>query len=244
MNDASLKRAEITSENTDKPSIKKNRAAFFGYVHQQDITSFESELFNQISFVAEDVRVEYAEIKRLFKKKVSERTTEPSFEKDLVNCVEKIIFLFELSHILKRIQPYCEVVDGALLAPMEMALAKIRLSYGCDLSNPETWKLAQPMTNKITEDATHFDISKIKLSKLYGYIYDDMEWFVMSYKAANGENKRNFFSKLNEDSQLLAWTQPWIDLAEGKEVNWRATLSNAIESLSEEPLVTERRVYE
>ncbi len=169
---------------------------------------------------------------------------EPYYEENLLNYLPRLKSFFELCFILKRIQPYCEFVDDALLPYIRTALEKIRLACGCDLEHPSTWQIAHAHTSKICEEATRLEISKLKLNRLYDHVLDDMEWFVMSFKAATWESKHDFFVELNKREQLLAWIQPWLEIAESNADNWRKALFKLNGVLSTTELVAERRIYE
>ena len=245
MNDESLKRA-VTVEGQERENLspKKNRGMFFSAELEGTVSTVKSDLTNQTGNALELAKFEHAEIKRLFNAKTSERKEGASFKDKLEDYAENIKFLFELTFILKRIQPYCDFVNDALLPVMESALEKIRLAYGCDLSNHETWGIAQSHTDKICKDATMLACSKLKLSRLYDYVYDEMEWFALSYKSAPWENKRKFFATLSEQPQLLAWVQPFIEIAEERATSWEIALSQAMASVSEVPQVVEKKIFE
>jgi len=245
MNDESLKRATtVEGQDGENLSPKRNRGMFFTTELEGTVSSVKSELAHETSNALELAKFEYAEIKRLFNEKIFERTDQTVFRDKLEDYAENIKFLFELTFILKRIQPYCDFVNDALLPVMESALEKIRLAYGCDLSNHETWGVAQPHTAKICKDATKLACSKLKLSRLYNCVYDEMEWFALSYKSAPWENKRKFFAALNEQSQLLAWVQPFIEIAEERATSWEVAFDKAMASVSEEPQIVEKKIFE
>jgi len=227
-----------------EPTFKKMRGTFFGRELEKEVSAFKNELFNSTNNGVVLADVEFAEINRLVDQKIDEQAEEPCHQKDLLAYMPRIKGLLELSFILKRIQPYCEFVDEAILPYMRAALSKIRTACGCDLDHPQTWSSAHAHTAKISDEATRLEISKLKLNGLYDHVLDDMEWFVMSYKSATWENKRDFFVELNKHEKLLAWMQPWIEVAEGKEPNWRKALFVSIDSLSAKELVVEKRVYE
>lgn len=48
----------------------------------------------------------------------------------------------------------------------------------------------------------------------------------------------------NEAPKLMAWIQPFIEIAERRAVNWEDALGKAMASVSAERVVTECRVYE
>ncbi len=227
-----------------EPTFKKARGTFFGRDLEKEVSLFKNELFNSTNDGVVLADVEFAEINRLVNIKTEDHSEEPFFTASLLNYLPKLKFLLELSFILKRIRPYCEFVDEAILPYMRAALAGIRGACGCDLDNPQTWSSAYVHTAKISDEATRLEISKLKLNGLYDHVLNDMEWFVMSFKSATWENKRDFFVELNKDEKLLAWMQPWIEVAEGKESNWRKALFVSIDSLSAKELVVEKRVYE
>ncbi|MDX2164728.1 MAG: hypothetical protein SFW07_04840 [Gammaproteobacteria bacterium] len=229
---------------SSEPNFKKMRGMFFGRDLEKEVSAFKNELFGLTNNGVVLADVEFSEINRLVDIKTENQSEEGFFTANLVEYLPRLKFLFELSFILKRIQPYCEFVDDAILPHMRTALAKIRTACGCDLDSPQTWSSAHVHTAKICEEATRLEISKLKLNGLYDHVLGDMEWFVMSFKSATWESKRYFFVELNKDEKLLAWMQPWINVAEGKEANWRKALYQSIDSLSAKEVVVERRVYE
>lgn len=225
-------------------SFKRQRGTFFGGDLEKEVSAFKNELFNMTNNGVVLADVEFAEINRLVSQKLDGQSEEPCYEENLLDYLPRLKFLFELCFILKRIQPYCEFIDHTILPYIKTTLEKIRLACGCNLAHPSTWQIANAHTAKICEEATRLEISKLKLNRLYDHLSDDMEWFVMSFKSATWESKRDLFVALNKDEQLLAWMQPWIEIAEGKEANWRSALFKSIESLSEKEVEVEKRVYE
>ncbi|MDX2164526.1 MAG: hypothetical protein SFW07_03810 [Gammaproteobacteria bacterium] len=244
MNDKTAMSGTNATASGSEPTFKKVRGAFFGRDLEKEVSYFKNELFNLTNNGVVLADGEFAEINRLVDQKIDEQAEKPCHQTDLLAYMPRIKALLELCFILKRIKPYCEFVDEAILPYMRTALAKIRTACGCDLKHPRTWTNAQMHTAKICEEATRLEISKLKLNQLYDHVLDGMEWFVMSFKSAVWENKRDFFVELNKDEKLLAWMQTWIDVAEGREGNWRNALFKSIDSLSVREVIVDKRVYE
>ncbi len=244
MNEGAAGNSGDKSVGSSEVRFKRQRGTFFVRDLEKEVSAFKNELFNMTNNGVVLADVEFNEINRLVTQKTENQSEEPCYKENLVEYLPQLKFLFELCFILKRIQPYCEFVDEALFPYIRATLEKIRLACGCDFEHPSTWQIAHVHTAKICEEATRLEISKLKLNRLYDHVIDDMEWFVMSFKSATWENKRDFFVELNKDEQLLAWMQPWFEIAEGKEPNWRKSLFKSIELLAAKEQAVEKRIYE
>ncbi|MDX2165076.1 MAG: hypothetical protein SFW07_06650 [Gammaproteobacteria bacterium] len=244
MNEQTAARDKNVTTQSNEPHFKRQRGTFFAIDVQKEVSSFKNELFNLTNNGVVLADIEFSEINRLVDAKTVNQSEEHCFKANLLDYLPQLKFLFELSYILKRIKPYCEFVDDAILPHMRATLTKIRLVCGCDLAHPQTWSNAQTHTKKICDEVTRLELSKLKLNRFYDLVLDDMEWFVMSFKSAEWENKRNFFVELNKDEPLLAWMQPWVEVAENKETNWRKALFKSLDLLSTEEPTVEKRIYE
>jgi hypothetical protein len=237
----SLKATEVEREGSHSFSPEKSRGMFFGAALEKEVLSIKTELAHQTNYGIECAKEEYAVIMQLFNKKISEPQGEPSFSENLADYPEKIKFLYELTCIFERIERYCDFVTEGLLPFMTSALEKIRLAYGCDLNDHTTWKIAQDATKTLSRNTTTLDISRSHLRSLYDHVYDEMEWFSMSYNAADLESKERFFSELRKTPELLAWAQPWIEIAEGKEADCETALAKSMKVISNaQNLVTQQ----
>jgi hypothetical protein len=208
---------------------------------KKQVASIKRELTKQTKHGVEACKTEYKKLIELFEEKTSQPLGEISFSATLGDYIAKIEFLFELTKIFERIERYCDFVTEYILPFMVNALEKIRLAYGCDLSDPKTWGVAQLDTNTISKTATSFDISRSHLRGLYDHVYDEMEWFSMSYNAADLKAKESFFAELGKTPHLLAWAQPWIEIAEGKETHFETALIKSMEIISNEQDVVHKQ---
>jgi hypothetical protein len=206
---------------------------------KKQVASIKRELISQTQDGVGAAKEEYKTLISLFNEKTSEPLGEISFSENIGDYVAKIEFLFELTKIFERIERYCDFVTEYILPFMTSALEKIRLAYGCDLSDSKTWEVAQLDTNTISKTATSFDISRSHLRDLYDHVYDEMEWFSISYNAADLKAKESFFAELGKTPLLLAWAQPWIEIAEGKETHCETALTKSMSIVLMENVVQE-----
>lgn len=153
---------------------------------------------------------------------------------ELSDYAEKIQSLSKISGILKRAKPFCDFVESNILLPSRKALEKIRTACGCDLNNHETWGIANPHTAKICELAVTLESAKYELSTKCDDFYDQMQLFILIYQDAKEEHKADFFSKLNAHPLRMAWIQPWLNIAEGKEVSFEGALLESQKVLPEQ----------
>ena len=150
-----------------------------------------------------------------------------------------------LTPIFHRIQFYCDFVDNALLAPINNSLEKINSLCDYKLENEGAWEAVLPYLGNFVDDTAYLEMTKIELNKLYKYIQDKIEWFVLSYKFASGEAKQNFFSALSEDPQMLFWIQPWIEIAEEQQPDWETAMAQCMAPIPENYMLqTQSRTYQ
>lgn len=264
MEDNSSKRNATTDTKKENDDVKKCRGTFFGVELEREIDSLKRELFAQTHEPFQAALKENSDIFRLIKETINsymqtfyesgeeeqefifnldveglDEMNKPSSEESeegLEDYPEKIKFFMEFGRILNRVKPNCDFIDANLLIPIQQTLRKIREACGCDLSNVDTWSIAQPYTSKLCELAQDFETRKYQLSKKRDYFFDEMQLFIMIYQSAKEEDKSNFLSKLREHPQRMVWTQPWLRIAEGKEVSYEGALMEAQQTLPEQPI--------
>jgi hypothetical protein len=222
-----------------KSPLKKQRGTFFSADVERVIASLKQELAHQVNDNLKKVLSEYTEIMDCFNQQPQNKS---SAEKNILDLIKTLESLFELTYVFKRVKPYCNFVNVNLLPPINLALEKIRLACGCDLNDVDTWDVATCHTATICKFANKLESSKVELNSLNGRIYDGLAQFVWDYKSEEAELKRIFIAELSKNPTLMAWVQPWIDIAEGLEVDLRKSLAKAIVIMPEKSLAKENTV--
>lgn len=164
-------------------------------------------------------KFEFGQINKLFNEKISDPVAKTTFSEKLEDSIEIIRFLVELSIILQRIQPYWEAVDGAILPPLKAAIEE---------ADSDSMGIKKSEISAVCEEIRKLEESKIELSGLYYYVFAQMEWFVLFYRASSLKDKERFFSKINEDFYLLVWISPFIEIAEEGDLSWEMALAQAL----------------
>ncbi|MDX2164896.1 MAG: hypothetical protein SFW07_05725 [Gammaproteobacteria bacterium] len=239
MDDKSVKRAASVEKEKGSDDLKKPRGTFFNAEIELQIDGLKRELRAKTYDNFHVAMKKYAEISEPIRNIVvsySEKydpINEALPEISLESYGERLKYFFEFCQILKKFKPFRDFVNLNLLVPMRETIRKIWEVCGCDLNHPTTLALAKPYTEKLSALANDLEDKISNLYKKEDDLCAEMQKFIFTYKYATEEEKTQLQRALERHPVLMTWSQPWIDIANGKKGDSGVAFFEAMELLPE-----------